>query len=293
MKHNSNLLSERVVFGLFSLLFILSAAQVAAILDMSEYEIKSGAQVMTSAGCLQVTHRFNIDNPQFFDESDMVLGPVNQYLFYQYFNIKNICSYNIYVINPQSLNPQMDLSNPEATLPSLSYSKIQRLNYDLNPENINVAPFANGYSLVVPLEMTDCPNCESGTVAFHASPVATSPEGLQAYRFAPNQTRLVTFLTLVGLPDDPGLSFRVVLEKIKYFTEGAIAGGVGSHEIKTHSFSTTTQNNHASDYIVVTHSPNYEPMILQGGGAENASQKGPTALPGLFNSKDLLIHGSR
>lgn len=272
MKHNSNLLNERVVFGLFSLLFILSAAQVAAILDMNEYEIKSGAQVSSmSSSCLQVTHKANIDVLQFYDESE--LTPANQYWFRQYFSIKNICSYNVHIINPTGLN-QNNALNP---LPSLSYTKLQT-HTNLTPQDVPL--IGNNYETSVVFEAMVCSDCESGALAEHYSPLATGQSGqIHAYALAPGQTRLFEITDLVSMPDYPTAPMRITTDKIKYFPQSAVAGGVADREIKTHTFNTAAQNTHATDYVVSSHSAGFEPMIL-GGGANAGMQKG-LALPSL------------
>lgn len=274
MKHNSNLLSERIVLGLFSLLFILSAAQVAAILNMQDYKIPQKAQVTLTSTCLQVTHRGNIDTLQFFDESEFT--PANQYWYKQYFDIKNICSYPVHVINPVSLN-NTNYPNP---LPFTSYVKLQTYNNLLVPQDLPPSGAITDQNIV--FESLACVNCEPGVETYHTSPASGVPSGnISGYLLNPNQTRNFVITVLLGVPDNSPLAYRIVTDKLKYFNQSAIPGGIALKEIKTHDFSLTAQNNYATDYVNSSHSPNFEPMMLQGGSATiSTNQKGP-GVPGL------------
>lgn len=267
MKHNSSILSERVILGLFSLLFILSAAQVAAILEMGDYQL---AQVSSTTGapkkCLQITHKYNTD--EFFHNGASSQSPGHYYRFRGYFDIKNICNFDIHIVDPSTVNQPDTLVF--TTLQGLSFSAVTAGNpVTLDPNDPIVFPASQN----APGEMISCPNCyePNEQLAWYTSSVATVPEGIGAYRLAAGQTRNFFVQTYTSLFDgndivNPYQNYvRVMVNKFQWFRDIALANSaVEAQEIITQEFTAAEKKAYAGDYVKFKHSVDYPEM--DGGG---------------------------
>ncbi len=247
MKHNSNLLTERVVFGLFSLLFILSAAQVAAILDMNDYQVaqvvqsKGGSQpgdtVLSTNNCVQVTPLVNNLSAQLSIWS----APTHYtYGYDMYYDIKNNCSSIVHIIDSRTL-----VNAPNNVLDSMHYARIERLTGNaLTPLEVPIPN--NTENIIGRYESLMCFACPPGSTAYRSSPVGTYMNGstpsVSAFSIPVGATVRTKMSALIDVPDATSAWYRMTPFRIKWFYQSALATNstlgaqVGPTEIRTYSF---------------------------------------------------------
>lgn len=247
MKHNSNMINERVVFGLFSLLFILSAAQVAAILDMNDYQLPQLAQVkglpqpgdtvLSTNNCVQVTPLMNNLSAQL----SIWEAPTHYtYGYDMYYDIKNNCNNIVHIIDSKTL---VNVSNN--VLDSMHYARIERLTGNaLTPLEIPIPN--NTENIIGRYESFTCFACPLGSTAYRNSPVGTYINGgtpaVSAFSIPVGATVRTKMSTLIDVPDATSAWYRMTPFRIKWFYQSALSANstlgaqVDSTEIKTYSF---------------------------------------------------------
>jgi hypothetical protein len=256
MKQNSTFMSERVVMGLFSLLFILSAAQVSALLNMGDYQLAQVVNFTNDKKCLQVTHLYNTD--EFFHNGASSPQPGNFYRFRGFFNIKNVCAFDITIIDPFTLNQPG----------TFDFATLQGLSNTGTPVNLNTNDSSVFSSNVSGLfsEKVDCPNCfnPEEQFAFYSSSTATSPSGVGGFKLSSGTTRTFFVQTYVPVYDTSETVnqyqnfIRVMVNKFKWFRQSALSNGnVEANEIVTQSFSIAEKNMHVGDYVRFKHTADY------------------------------------
>lgn len=232
------------MFGLVALLFVVTIIHTAAIMNMNEkINLEGESQVLSSAGCLQVTPLYN--------ENQITLNSLavipNQFTLGMVFDVKNNCTSGIKLINAGSMNLGTPFYSNLVTLTA------QVKNYLNNPENLNVG--SNLYSIIASDEETICLDCASGPVQ-HLSPVATHFDSglngyaLTSYSIPAGQTKKVMMRVNLGLPDNSQQYVRIKPDRIKWFYDSALTGDytVTAAEIKTYTFTAAHSNEWVGDY---------------------------------------------
>lgn len=259
-----DLKNSKVLLGLFALLFMGSVAQTAAILETQYSLDQSGqkAQVISPTTCITATHSRNLIEPFFYGDTGVLTG--NQYSYQMFFRIKNICSYDIKVVNPTSYD------TPQPTLPSLKNTSVQIMNNLGSPVSLDISN--NVQNIRALSELLTCPGCESGATSVHTYP--TSPSGnnsISVVNLAAGQSRNISMFVIVDVPDNTSELIRVKLNKLNWFrSDTALSDGiVQDSEITGTSFTSAFSNTTATSYLRAAHSPDYSGMM--GDGTKNST----------------------
>lgn len=241
--------NNKVMMGLLSLLFIGSLVQTSAILNVQQKVKKSDQSAQVFPGprpadpyaqrtCLEVEHKYNKNSIRFMNSG-------HDLEFESYFNIKNICSYNVSVINlVDNINYFRDFE----------FSGFQQLNslgefeyYDeIDPVDILVSTYNADNPIAT--ENILCLSCVNYGYASFSGMLKTY------YTIPAGETKLVSFNTGIQVPNGTPYSiardFRVLLEKIKYARSSNLSDGIISeNEIIIHNFSEEEKNTFVHDMI--------------------------------------------
>lgn len=261
MKHESNFVTERVVFGLFSLLFILSAAQVAAIINIDSQPaqtVKAGGTLIPSyneySNCVSfVSHKYNKISSNPFDVPASSGGVDTDYSYEVYFDVKNNCERPVSIIDPATLSTTY--KNQPAYFSISSFALEQ--NTAAGPVNVPLEPGATNIINSV-MEEGSCVSCELSAMVFRASPLGTVTQGgvsgVRAYEIPVGQTRTFAFTFDIGRPYPTNgfvMFLRAKLKSFKWtYANSYVSGGVVSaDEIYTRVLTQTQQDVVATDYV--------------------------------------------
>ncbi len=244
--------NNKVLLGLFSLLFLLVTAQTAAILSTQD-KVDSNSQtsqVISSSGCISISPTYNFDEPMFFGEGS-TNTPGNFYSFSMHYRITNNCLYPIKIVDPASLHTSLPIQN-------LKNTGLQIFNSVSEASPIAVNDFLNNsYNIKAVGEIIDCYQCGSGAQTFHSSSVGNNGQ-VRVFSLAAGQTKAMNADVRFELPDNPSYIFRATLKNIKWFRDSALSdGSVSASEISTSSFHPSVVNNNASDYVRIYHGPTF------------------------------------
>lgn len=246
---------HRIMFGLVTLLFIVSFANMGATLKIfNELRADGTAQVIQASktsllpgsakdlpSCLEVSPKANII------EAAPVTYPLQLSRNHQMlFNVKNNCSYNVYVVNPRSIVGQ--LTNPVNPIVS-AMEGLTIPSYD--PVVIN--PLSNIQGVYILDERMSCVNC-SISPSLYVSPVGSFPDGfgtlsIETFQIPPSATKIIMLGVTLDMEWSVNKAVRIVPKAIKWIKESAVTDGtVVANEIKTHHFGAIYENLWASDY---------------------------------------------
>jgi hypothetical protein len=255
IKKMSDFKNEKVMFGLFAVLFMGSIVQTGAILKSQS--VSQVAQVKTSTltdaslarGCLTTSPSYN----QLFSNPFDVGNPVD-YTFFVGMNITNNCARPVNIIDPSTLNSQ----DKNGVLNQVSYMTLDRLDGATNlPVNISLPD--NNFEIDPYAEIVNCVNCPSGSISYRFSPVGTyyyqNATSVRTFPLAIGETRSFQFLLDVSVPHSSGFGWWLKAKPFQFnwFYDSAYADNVVlESEIKTHEFSSLAQEAMSTDYLIVS-----------------------------------------
>lgn len=238
MKHHNLLNERRVLIGLIGLLFVVGFVHTMGILSLSRSmasRVSSGsqtAQVATLSICLQITPAYNITT------TGEILGwdggpGVAQHL---YWNIKNLCSTNIRILNAANLN----ISTP-------TLFTVQARN-----QNGSIVPILGSglstYGIGAYYEFVNCATCSNTWVP---STVPNSNYQISTSIIPPQATRLIDLSAVYsrsGSGSDAPI--RIAPKAIKWVMESSVAdNNISATDILTTPVGTTNANYWAPDFI--------------------------------------------
>ncbi len=242
--------NNKVMMGLLSLLFIGSLVQTSAILNVQQKIKNSDQSAQVFPGprpadsyaqrtCLEVEHKYNYNK--------IISTDYGHYLeFDSYFNIKNICSYNVSILNLKGNSTRNYLADFDVS----GFQKLNSLgefeyhNQFSTVDGILASTYNSNNSTGLEfVACLDCVNLGSASFSGFSGQYFTIPSG---------QTKSATFTAAIRLPNGTPYSishgFRVLLEKIKYARSSNLSDGIISeNEIIIHNFSEEEKNAFAHD----------------------------------------------
>lgn len=270
--------SKKIVGGMLALLFIVTIVQTQAIMKIANdlstnktFAVGSPedqkAQAAIMANCFQITPGKHLMTSPYV--ADGISGggyPVYEigryYIFRNFFQIKNKCSYAVGILNSSDLVPY-DANNPNYNNPNpnllLSSSLMLGSSEILLPSE---SPSLNdiGSSMPVPnppLVIEEYLNPESSTTV---SIPATNVSGVSSFAInagndiyagvlQPGETR--SFMYAVTAKVYPATTLAITLNKIKWFRYSDYTGNniLTAAEIKTYNLSQSIQNQLKNNYL--------------------------------------------
>lgn len=277
-KNRLNLKSEKVLLGLFALLFVSSFATTGLLLKQNKVASNSKTQLAqvvdisntnptrVSQGCLTVTHKNNQANLSFLGDSETYPGNFYQLRFN--FSIKNICNDTVSVIDSVSINEAL-------SRPQLSFFTGEPI--DISFTDSSYFPQDNTPYSSIAAQQSFCANCFPGPSPLSYSTsaaIANSPQIL-GYEIPAGQARDFSFDTSVMLYDNNNLSnIRLVIDKIRYFKRGAMNdNNLTSNEILSYVFTSEERNEYAGDFIKFNHASDYSPGLRPGPQLESVKKE--------------------
>lgn len=259
IKKMSDFKNQKVLLGLFSLLFIGSIVNTGAILkNQAGHQTAQVAQVKTSTltdpslarGCLTTSPSYN----QLFSNPFDIGNPLD-YSFFVGMNITNNCTRPVNIIDPSTLTSQ----GKNGILDQVSYMKLDRLDGATNSP-VNITLPGNNFGVEPYSEAAICLNCPSGSISYRFSPVGTYYEyqaiqpSVRTFPLAVGETKSFQFLLEVSVPhsSDFGWWLKAKPAKFDWFYNSAYADNIVlESEIRTHEFSTLAQETMSTDYLLV------------------------------------------
>jgi len=246
---NLDIKNNKVLLGLFALLFVGSIAQTHAILKTrSELNNGQSAQVISagslspnspssSSNCLRVSPISSVTETLFTNPE------IKNYIYYMNWSVKNICKFAINVVNPYVYH-----QGEGGILTSLINTEVQVIDSVNNPININVAN--NTYGIQGVTEAFLCISCESGAVTNHSYPEGFF-EQIPTFNFDSEQTRNIKIFVNLSVPDNTSAFIRTRLKSLFYFRSStALADNIiQNSEIVTASFPNSFSNPTATSYF--------------------------------------------
>lgn len=240
--------NNKVMLGLFSLLFVVTAVHTNAILRMTTPETANqSAQVsLANNNCIQVNPGFNYT--RVYNSIEL---PQNSTPYFKvtttFFNIKNVCPYDVYIIGSQSLNR---VATPEF---SHVYTSLQKIGWQNQPETITIPSNLFGQPSSDFMELLEAYGTPS-PIEIISPNVATSANGrLASYKIEPNQT--IDFILSNKHPYNPNSpvsAVRVSMNKLKWFNQSAAQDNIiVPKEVRTYNFPASLQQSMASDVLDV------------------------------------------
>lgn len=220
--------NKRLVAGLIGLLFVVTFVQTIGILNISKslYKVDTNSQkaqtISTGNACMQITPIMD-----FADTIENVGGTTNtETWFSMFYNIKNICSFNIYILNPESW--------PSGS--SLQYSTLQTLTGQNSPTNVST-PNNSTYGTSLNAEFINCATC-SVTPNYSSNMFSTGY--VRSIVLQPGQTKTFTYNVSVVKSYAYQSNFLAVYPTLfKWFKQSALNdNNVLGSEIFTHTFTT-------------------------------------------------------
>lgn len=233
-----NKLSERrILIGLICLLFVVTFVHTVGILDLSKNLSSTGAdsqraQVATLSICLQITPAYNITT------TGEILGwdggpGVAQHM---YWNIKNLCSTNIRILNAANLN---------ISTPTLFTVQARNQNGSIVPV---LGSGLSTYGIGAYYEFVNCATCSNTWVP---STVPNSNYQISTSIIPPQATRLIDLSAVYsrgGSGSDAPI--RIAPKAIKWVMESSVAdNNISATDILTTPVGTTNANYWAPDFI--------------------------------------------
>lgn len=272
--------NNKVLLGLFALLFMGSAAQTLAILSSQQKSAQS-AQVLNyptlnnsnQNGCLEFTYNYNRVEPFLIPSEDIGDG-FSQYLFKTVGDFKNTCSYPINILNSSGLSPRYmsvpdDNEGEGGRVTELVYEGLQILG-SYEPQNIELSN--DLYHLTASQELFGCyagvSDCTQSSQMV-STPSSYSNDGqIQTFRLNPQQSYKMVINSIIVAPDNFPYPFRTKLKIVKWARSSSLSDGVLSvNEIEEKRFTATESNLYAHDFIRVAYNAG-----LVGEGSEIKSE---------------------
>jgi hypothetical protein len=253
---NVDLKNGKVLFGLFSLLFIMSIVQTSAILKSQNS--KQVAQVTnttissSSSDCLIIKQDVNkiFSNPFF-------VGDPRDYSFTVGVKITNNCIRPVSVIDSATLIPL----NKDGLISSLNYMKIDR--FDGVTGSPVVIENLSDFNIDAYTENASCVSCPSGSMQYRFSPAGTlqyqNSTAVRTFPLAVGETRKFEFMVEVGVPNNMefGWWLRAKPVKLSWFYNSAYNDNfLSADEIRTKNFTAAEQNTLATDYTIIVQEGN-------------------------------------
>ena len=244
IKKMSDFKNQKVMFGLFAVLFMGSIVQTGAILK-SQSSNQAAQVTVANTNCLQVTPKYNYtsvnNNIAITDQSSEFNNIINIQ-----FKVKNVCSYNIYVVSPQTINR---VATPDF---SHSYTSLQRLGWQNMPETITTL----GEYFPQPVnDFAEIMSAQSVGQVFTTSAPDVSTHSTQqvtSYRISPNQTRDFTLMNVLPFNYNFGPTLRLTIGSLKWSNQTAIQDNlIVPKEVKTYSLPTSLQDSIATDFLTI------------------------------------------
>ncbi len=271
IKKMSDFKNQKVMFGLFAVLFMGSIVQTGAILKSQSSN--QAAQVLLNSGptksCLSVTHLYN--QSEFFHNGPDFSPPGDYYRFRGAYRIKNNCAFGVKILDTDQY--------------SQNIAKLQGLSWSGNPVDLNLTDetvFPN--SQWAPAETVDCLNCFSPSDSAQSYPVSSqSSPTINAFPLSSGQERDYIVTKYVSVYDSNDFSnlyqnyIRVMVNEIKYFKDSALSDGVvSSSEVATSLFTSSEKEMYVGDYVKFIHNGDYSGMAGEDSNIKDATKEGTT-----------------
>lgn len=217
-----HLSKKRLLIGLVGLLFITGFVNTIGILNLYNKGVSGDsqkAQVATS-DCLQVTYKYDrLLTANLNDGTNKKM-----YSFVNSYNIKNLCSYNVYIVEPEEL----DIYNGGIMTSQLAYSVLQTLDQSSNPTIVFNG--TGNESIQVTQETINC--IGTGCLSVSVQAPGFQYGNLSGIKIEPNQTREFKYFAEMKVPYSfHGLKYLAMYPiKLRWFKEGALPGGITGSE---------------------------------------------------------------
>lgn len=256
---NLDLKNSKVIFGLFSLLFVVSIVQTSAILkSQNTNQVAKVSAGVDSAASISNTDCVvaGKDNNRIFS-NPFDVGEPRDYSFFVGINITNNCARPINIIDPSTFVPRSKLGSAQY----LEYSRIERFNGATNSSLTIENPEDSGLSSL--LEIVSCMNCPAGSIQYRVSPIGLYPyqnqNTVRTFNLGVGETRRFEFMVEHSVPNNMefNLWLRVKPIKFSWFYNSAFSDGVVNvDEIKTRNLTPVEQENFATDYTIIVQEGN-------------------------------------
>ncbi len=289
-KNKLNLKSEKVLLGLFALLFVSSFATTGFILKQDKVANNANKNQLAQIGpdtppfttvgssCLIIDsisgRRTNLQHV--VDESNNIDDI--QILNRNFFSVKNDCDFPIRLLSPNSLNTLVGQGG-NSYYTGFSNHLVQTEDPDNYPRGaINITDFnvfpsfvkSNGEILV-------CDNCLTPNPGiFINNSYVPNNSTVASYELQPSETKQFHFFTSVRFPHDSSLyydSVRMLPVNLKWFKTASVESDnyLSLNEIKTRTFSENEKNMFANDFIRMDELLGIDGMDLVGSEYKNTS----------------------
>lgn len=269
---NLDLKNYKVLMGLFTLLFLTSIVQAGTMLKVKQLDQTAQVKDALTVKGGNINTKDNlidtIQPPRGGEGDCLEYGYVSNethaysniiqsspaYLnINSHFTLKNICTHDVYVVNPRDLVAQNTPGVFNAVYTAVQYqnaggfSDIYTLE-DGEPSNT----FSYGS------ENLSCPNCTTPDVSTTSNIVSSSPQQMGAFLLEPNQRRNFTLTYFLspnfinsGVQEAVTLdNFRLATKKFKWFKTSSLNDNlITAGEIWTQNLSPDQIENSAHDFI--------------------------------------------
>ncbi len=233
---------RRVLIGLIGLLFLMGFVHTMGILSLSKkmtskvQASSQKAQVATLSLCLQITPAYNMLSTS--EQNGMEnAGGQGLIATYMYWNVKNVCSGSISIINAGVYNTS---NNPQI------FSLQARTS---NGSIVNVSPssFAS-YGVSEYGESTDCQNC--GAAVIYPATVPYANSSFDTYTIPSQATRLIRMTGWYKKTHSPQWSLRLYPKSIRWINQSSVTdGAVSAGEPITTPIPASSASAWASDFV--------------------------------------------
>ncbi len=235
--------NNKVLMGLLSLLFIGSAVQTSAILNIQgKVSDNQNAQVLNpiSRTCLTVSHKYNEDSIDYFTNENSEINRFSNFI--SYFSVRNRCTYDVRILKLYKEFTNFggfDLFNAEYRN-SLG-------EFVTRPDDTTI------FGGAVSSENVNCIDCVNSVIYnYFAEPFNTG-----TYLIPAGQTRDFSFVANFTSSQFTELqNLRMVLSHIDYVRSSDVDdGNITESEVRKHRFSASEKKLHAHDLVNVVPHP--------------------------------------
>ncbi len=285
-KNKLNLKSEKVLLGLFALLFVSSFATTGFILKQDKVANNANKNQLAQIGP-------DIVGPEALSRDCISLKPVErstQVLFSfaplflpdnayfdkeTKFEITNTCRYDIKIIDPRTLRRR---TPQEIVFQNMAPHTVMVLR-DLVSQGIQIKSSSNGPYPYIDLQDsntnisaindTDKMNCQScganGTASYFSLLAQDGESTLKTYNLNAGETKQFVMIAQLNIPENSTFRFRVTLRNVKWLrASDALDNYITEEEVKTHVLSLEESDLLASDFISIQHVPEYSGFSGEG-----------------------------
>ena len=236
---------RRILIGLIGLLFLMGFVHTMGILSLSKNMAtgvpkgSQAAQVATLSICLQITPAYNLVKlGENFVEATLPGATVAMY-----FNIKNVCTSTINIVDVASLNT---INNPALFTPQVRLSNGSITN--ILSSNLGAL---STYGIASYSEFSGCPTC-GNNVQSYSSSVPNSLPSVVTYPIAPQATRTIVLQANYGKTEPSTWPIRMMPKAIKWIPSTSLTDNhVSATDIITTPIPATQGAYWASDFVDV------------------------------------------